>query len=174
MSGKYLFKIILAGSGGCGKTTLLQRFTTGSFVSNTKMTIGVDFAVHYLDLQEIGKITLQIWDFGGEDRFRIMLPSFCLGASGCLLIFDLMRPHTFFELKEWIDIIRKNTTNAAVILLGTKYDLIEKQEDLAIKPEEIMNFIKEHRINGYLNVSSKSGLNVKEAFKNLAILMCKK
>jgi small GTP-binding protein len=174
MLGRYLFKIVLAGSGGCGKTTLLQRFTTGAFTSNTKMTIGVDFAVHLFELPNVGNITLQIWDFGGEERFRIMLPSFCLGASGCLLIFDLMRPNTFFELEEWMGIIRKNTNNAKVVLLGTKYDLLEKPEDLAIKPDEIANFIKKHNVNGYLNVSSKSGMNVQEAFKNLSLLMSKK
>ncbi|MCP4764090.1 MAG: GTP-binding protein [archaeon] len=170
MTKKFLYKIIIAGSGGCGKTTLLNRFTTGNFTSGTKMTIGVDFAVHYLDLPE-GNITLQIWDFGGESRFRTMLPSFCLGASGCLLIFDLMRPTTFFELNEWIQILRDNTANIPILLLGSKYDLITIPEDLSIEVESIKKFIIEHKLSGYLNLSSKSGLNVKESFHKLTRLM---
>ena len=137
MTGKYLFKIILAGSGGCGKTTLLNRYTTGQFNSDTKMTIGVDFAVHYLELSEDkGAATLQIWDFGGEERFRTMLPSFCQGASGALLFFDLVRTHTFYELDEWINIIRRNTHNIPIILLGAKYYLIESPSDLNIDPQQ--------------------------------------
>lgn len=172
MRGTFLFKIILAGSGGCGKTTLLNRFTTGKFSSSTKMTIGVDFAVHYLNA-DVGKITLQIWDFGGEDRFRIMLPSFCLGAGGCLLFFDLARPHTFYELDEWIKIIRQNTNDIPIILLGAKYDLLENPGNSGIKNEEIMKYVQEKNLNGYLNVSSKSGMNVKESFEKLANFMVK-
>jgi small GTP-binding protein len=174
MTGKYLFKIILAGSGGCGKTTLLNRYTTGQFNSDTKMTIGVDFAVHYLELSEDqGTATLQIWDFGGEERFRTMLPAFCQGASGALLFFDLVRTHTFYELDEWISIIRRNTQNIPIILLGAKYDLIEHPSDLNIDSQEVMYFIRNNRINGYLNISSKSGLNVEECFDKLTELMVK-
>jgi len=172
--GRYLFKMILAGSGGCGKTTLLTRFTTGLFSSDTKMTIGVDFAVHYLDVPNKGKVTLQIWDFGGEKRFRTMLPSFCLGASGVLMLFDLMRPYTFYELNDWINVIRNNTeSNVPIILLGSKFDLLENSEDLAVKSTAITDFIEEHNLNGYLNISSKTGFNVQEAFHKLSILMLK-
>ena len=174
MTGKYLFKIILAGSGGCGKTTLLNRYTTGQFNSDTKMTIGVDFAVHYLELQEDqGTATLQIWDFGGEERFRTMLPAFCQGASGALLFFDLVRTHTFYELDEWISIIRRNTNNIPIILLGAKYDLIERPSDLNIDSQQVMYFIRNHNINGYLNISSKTGLNVDECFDKLTEFMVK-
>lgn len=171
MTEKYLFKIILAGSGGCGKTTLLNRFTTGKFTSSTKMTIGVDFAVHYINLKDVGTVTLQIWDFGGESRFRTLLPSFCLGASGCLLFLDLVRPHTFHDLIEWVNIIRTNTENIPVILLGTKYDLIESPEDFQLDVEDIKAFMQEHNVLGYLNVSSKSGLNVQESFASLTRLI---
>ena len=171
MRGDFLFKIILAGSGGCGKTTLMTRYTTGAFTSNTKMTIGVDFAIHHLKLPGVGKITLQIWDFGGEERFREMLPSFCLGASGCLLFFDLLRPHTFHELDEWIKIIRDNTNDIPIILLGTKYDLIESEEEISISQDLIDEFMKNNNIKQFLYVSSKTGLNVKESFEGLSKLM---
>ena len=69
MSFKNIFKVITAGDGAVGKTTLLHRYVKGKFLADTKMTIGVDFSVNYLDIPE-GKVTLQIWDFGGEERFR--------------------------------------------------------------------------------------------------------
>ena len=175
MTGKYLFKIILAGSGGCGKTTLLNRYTTGQFNSDTKMTIGVDFAVHYLEFpDDKGTATLQIWDFGGEERFRTMLPAFCHGASGALLFFDLVRTHTFYELDEWISIIRRNTQNIPIILLGAKYDLIERPSDLNIDPQQIMSFIQYNKIDGYLSISSKNGYNVDACFDKLAEFMISK
>jgi small GTP-binding protein len=174
MTGNYLFKIILAGSGGCGKTTLLNRYTTGQFNSDTKMTIGVDFAVHYTDLgDDQSRATLQIWDFGGEERFRTMLPSFCQGASGALLFFDLVRTHTFYELDEWIHIIRNNTREIPIILLGAKYDLILRPSDLNIDPQQIISFIKLNKIDGYLSISSKTGYNVNESFNQLTKLMVK-
>jgi len=128
---RYLFKLIIAGSGGSGKTTLLARYTTGLFSGSTKMTIGVDFSVTSAKTK-YGPTTLQIWDFGGESRFRTMLPSFCLGASGCLMLFDPLRPETFHELNEWIEIVRANTKNVPVILLSSKQDLIEEGHQMTI------------------------------------------
>jgi len=169
MKRTYLFKIILAGNGGCGKTTLLNRYTTGQFNLGTKMTIGVDFAVSSAPLPKgDGNATLQIWDFGGEQRFRTMLPSFCQGASGALIFFDLTRPFTFYGLGEWVEIIRRNTKDIPLILLGAKYDLIEGPDlYMDIDTQEIFSFMKEHKIKGYLSVSSKTGLNVNESFENL-------
>lgn len=169
---RFLFKMILAGSGGCGKTTLLTRYTTGDFFSDTKMTIGVDFAVHHLQLPNTGKITLQIWDFGGEKRFRAMLPSFCLGASGVLMLFDLIRPYTFFELEDWVNVIKTNTRGEIpIILLGSKFDLLNNPKNLAVKANDITDFIKKHNLSGYLSISSKTNLNIQESFGKLSLLM---
>jgi small GTP-binding protein len=171
--------MILAGSGGCGKTTLLTRYTTGDFFSDTKMTIGVDFAVHHLQIRNTRnpnsakmKITLQIWDFGGEKRFRAMLPSFCLGSSGVLMLFDLLRPYTFFELEDWVNVIKTNTKGEIpIILLGSKFDLLNNPKNLAVKANDITEFIKKHNLKGYLNISSKTNLNIQESFEKLSHLM---
>ena len=170
---RFLFKMILAGSGGCGKTTLLTRYTTGDYFSDTKMTIGVDFAVHHFNLSNTGKkVTLQIWDFGGEKRFRAMLPSFCLGSSGVLMLFDLLRPYTFFELEDWVNVIKTNTLGEVpIILLGSKFDLLQNPKNLAVKAKEITDFIKKHNLKGYLNISSKTNLNIQESFEKLTHLM---
>ena len=68
------FKVCVFGEGGVGKTTLVNRYLTGIFEANTKMTLGLDFYVKAIDLDDM-KIVLQIWDFGGEDKFKFLLPS---------------------------------------------------------------------------------------------------
>lgn len=170
---KFLFKLIIAGSGGSGKTTLLQRYTTGLFSGGTKMTIGVDFSVTSCKTKH-GDVTLQIWDFGGEERFRTMLPSFCLGASGCLMMFDPLRPATFHELEEWIQIVRNNTKEIPIILLSSKQDLIEEGHTFAIPKIDVDNFVQKHKLRGYMTVSSKTGLNVINSFAGIAEMMIEK
>ena len=174
MASKYLFKMILTGSGGAGKTSLLQRYTTNQFTGSTKMTIGVDFAVHNVQLPGIGNITLQIWDFGGEQRFRSMLPGFCRGAAGALLIFSLVEPKSFLELEEWITIIRKNTNNIPVILVGAKKDLLDPCLPREIPLDDITTFKDKHAMKDYIEISSKTGENVQDTFKKLAFFMAKK
>ncbi|GAB4308482.1 MAG: hypothetical protein Kow0069_06810 [Promethearchaeota archaeon] len=168
---KYLFKIILAGACGVGKTTLHIKFTEGTFESNTPMTIGVDFAVVHTETK-FGPTTLQIWDFGGVERFRVMLPSFCKGAKGCLLLFDLTRTHTFHELPEWIEIIRANNTDdVPVILCGAKADLVANPDDPlpeGITQPDVNAFMEEHGVDDFKYISSKTGLNVREVFIQLA------
>ncbi len=170
MAGRYLFKLIIAGSGGSGKTTLLQRFTTGLFSGGTKMTIGVDFSVTTCSTK-YGQTTLQIWDFGGEERFRTMLPSFCLGSSGCLMLFDPTRPQTFHDLDEWIDIVRNNTKDIPIILLSSKQDLIDEGHSYTIPQEDIDGFVEKHKLRGFIKVSSKTGFMVKESFGNVSEMM---
>ena len=173
MCARYLFKTILAGAGGAGKTTLLRRYTTGTFDGNIKMTIGVDFSVSDCETK-YGPATLQIWDFAGEERFRNMLPKFCMGARGCLMLFDPLRPKTFYELSEWLEIIRSNTKDIPILLISSKQDLIEEGHTFAISQEEIDKFIEENHIDGYMQVSSKTGYNVKEAFTRITELMIEK
>ncbi|OLS15784.1 MAG: small GTP-binding protein [Promethearchaeota archaeon CR_4] len=174
MASKYLFKMILTGSGGAGKTSLLRRYTTNSFTGSTKMTIGVDFAVHSVHIPEIGNITLQIWDFGGEQRFRSMLPGFCKGAAGALLVFSLIEPKSFFELEEWITIIRKNTNNIPVILVGSKKDLLDPTLPREISIDELEIFKIKYGVRDYKEISSKTGENVQDTFRKLAAFMARK
>ena len=162
------------GSSACEpqKTKMLNRYTTGQFISDTKMTIGVDFAVHNADLPENqGTATLQIWDFGGEERFRTMLPSFCQGASGALLLFDLLDFRSIAELDKLLYILRRNTRDIPIVLCGLNYGHIIDSEELAFSPQSIKDFIIDNDIDGYLSVDNDTGLNVSEAFDKLTELM---
>ncbi|MHA1269260.1 MAG: Rab family GTPase [Candidatus Helarchaeota archaeon] len=160
----YVLKVVIAGEGGVGKTALLMRFTKGIFIENTKITIGVDFsAVTIKANTSLGEkiITLQIWDFGGEERFRFILPGYCAGASGAILCFDLTKPETLDALEEWIKLIRSKVPEIPVILVGTKCDLEEHRK---ITREVAEEKVKEWGLSGYIETSSKNGDNIGYVF----------
>ena len=101
-----MYKVCIFGDGGVGKTTLIGRYMTGVFKSNTEITIGVDFHIKKLDIQD-KRVSLQIWDFAGEGRFRALLPSYVLGASGGIFMYDITRYSSLRNFQEWLTIFKK-------------------------------------------------------------------
>jgi len=160
---KFILKILTAGEGGVGKTTLLRRFVEGTFFQSTKMTIGVEFFLKTITLGD-NEITLQLWDFGGQERFRFLLESYVLGAKGALLMFDLTRINTLDKLDGWIDIVRKNDPDLPILFVGTKTDLMEQ---VMVDDDYAMSFMGPLNLFDFLKVSSKSGDNVEETFRRL-------
>ncbi len=159
-----VFKIIIAGDGGVGKTTILHRYIEGEFLYEAKMTIGTDILHKVLTLNEGPVCSLQLWDFGGQDRFRFMLDDFVKGAAGAFLMFDLTVFKSFMNLPKWINLIRKDDPTLPILLLGSKYDLIES---IMVDDEYVRQFVENNNISGYLKVSSKTGYNVNEVFESL-------
>jgi small GTP-binding protein len=158
---KFILKILTAGDGGVGKTTLLHRYVEGRFSAETKMTIGVEFFLKEYILDGL-HCTLQLWDFGGQERFRFLLESYVLGAKGALLMFDLTRPITLESIEQWVNICRKGDPNLPIIFLGTKSDLADEimiDDSYAQQYKEYFNFFD------YLRISSKNGENVHKAFE---------
>ena len=164
MSVKVTYKIITAGDGAVGKTTLLHRYVDGYFDFDSKMTIGVEIHRKVVNLEDKVTCDLQLWDFGGQERFRFLLDSFTKGAQGAFLMFDLTRIGTLLNLDEWVDIVRKYNTNIPIILLGSKLDLPEAVTFNDAKAEE---YLKKYEFSHYLKVSSKTGQNVEKAFELL-------
>ncbi|MFX1443405.1 MAG: Rab family GTPase [Promethearchaeota archaeon] len=163
MTKKFILKILTAGEGGVGKTTLLHRYVEGKFSADTKMTIGVEFFLKEIDLD--GKqCTLQLWDFGGQERFRFLLESYVLGAKGALLMFDLTRPMTLENLQQWVSICRKGDSKLPILFLGTKLDLVN---DIMVDDDYALSFKQQFELFDYMKISSKSGENVAEAFELL-------
>lgn len=161
MPKKFILKILTAGEGGVGKTTLLHRYVEGKFSAETKMTIGVEFFLKEVEID--GKqCTLQLWDFGGQERFRFLLESYVLGAKGALLMFDLTRPMTLENLQQWVNIVRKSDDTLPVLFLGTKIDL---ENDIMVDDDYATQFQNKYRLFDYLKVSSKTGENVKDSFE---------
>jgi len=158
------FKIVTAGDGGVGKTTLLHRYVENEFLFDTKMTIGVGFFQKYLTVGNLEDISLQLWDFGGEEHFRVFLDSYMLGASGALLLFDLTRPKTLNKFDEWVKIIRKHDKTLPIVLLGTKLDL---KEYLSVTDDIAINLKDQYEFIDYIKVSSKTGHKVEKVFQIL-------
>ncbi|MBY9020732.1 MAG: GTP-binding protein [Candidatus Lokiarchaeota archaeon] len=167
-----MFKICIFGDGGVGKTTLLGRYLTGIFKSSTTMTIGVDFHVKKLEVDG-KKILLQIWDFAGENRFRFLLPSYVLGASGGIFMYDITRYSSLKNFPEWINIFKNGYIGAKdkplpVIMVGGKLDLSFKR---AVPTEEAFDLAKNHKLHGYIECSAKDGRNIEDIFNEIAKLM---
>ncbi len=167
----YLFKSIVVGDGGVGKTALTLRFSKGFFTEDYKMTIGVDFHVKTITIDAVEKpirAKLQIWDTGGQERFSSIRPMYYRGSLGALLIFDLTNSGSFEHLPQWIEEVRANVKNEIPLLLvGNKSDLIEQR---AVSLEELNSFTNTFNLY-YMETSAKTGEGVGDCFYILACLM---
>jgi small GTP-binding protein len=160
---KPVLKLIVVGDGGVGKTTLIHRYLTGVYLDQ-RITVGSGFATRDLEIEGL-RITLSIWDFAGEKRFRFMMPRYCQGAHGCLLAFDLTRQLTFRNLSQWLPIIRDNCADIPILLVGTKLDIVQ------VYQEHPHDFVEKHHLIGYMETSSKANINVTESFELIANYM---
>jgi Ras-related protein Rab-11A len=167
----YLFKSIVVGDGGVGKTALTLRFSKGFFTEDYKMTIGVDFHVKTINIDSVEgpiKAKLQIWDTGGQERFSSIRPMYYRGSLGALLIFDLTNAASFEHLPQWIEEVRANVkTEIPLLLVGNKSDLVELR---AVTLEEINSFTRNFNLY-YMETSAKTGEGVGDCFYILACLM---
>jgi len=165
------YKIVIFGDAGCGKTTLTQRYLTNLFKSDTTMTIGVDFEVKN---QEVDgkKVKLQIWDFGGEERFRFLLPTYVRGASGGLFMYDVTNYSSIAHIDDWLMAIKLEIETAfPIVVIGGKCDLADNRE---VSSQEGMKIAKSRNLEAFIECSSKSGINVEESFDTLTRLMLQK
>lgn len=158
-----VLKTLIAGEGGVGKTTMLHRYIKGKFIEGLHMTIGVEFFLKELEI-EGEKVMLQIWDFGGQERFRFLLKNYARGAKGALLMFDLTRPITIENIAQWVEICRYENPKLPIIFLGAKLDLTDL---ITVKDEFALNYKEEYNLFEFLKVSSKTGENVELAFELL-------
>jgi small GTP-binding protein len=169
-----MFKVCIFGDGGVGKTTLINRYLTDVFQGGSEITIGVDFHIKKLEILE-KRITLQIWDFAGEERFRFLLPSYVLGASGGIFLFDITRYSSLRNFQDWLGIIRQGykgpNEQIPIIMVGSKLDLEYKR---AVSRNEAFELAKRNDISGYIECSSKDGQNVQEVFLEIGRIMMKR
>jgi small GTP-binding protein len=169
-----LYKICIFGDGGVGKTTLVNRYMTGVFKGDSTMTIGVDFHVKKLELNGL-RVSLQIWDFAGEDRFRFLLPSYVIGASGGIFMYDITRYTSLKNFEDWIDIFKRGYSGKGrqlpVIMVGGKLDLQHKR---AISSDDAFEIAKKNHLYGFVECSAKSGENVEDIFLEIGNLMIRK
>uniref|UniRef100_A0A6P4FMW0 Ras-related protein Rab-1A-like n=1 Tax=Drosophila rhopaloa TaxID=1041015 RepID=A0A6P4FMW0_DRORH len=162
---KYLFKILVLGDSGVGKSCLLMRFSDGRFTGKYLCTVGVDFKVRTVEVA--GQVVkLQIWDTAGEERFRSVLPAYYRGAHGVLLVYDTTSVSTFRSLDGWLKEIRRRCPDRVnVFLAGNKCDdLVGRQ----VSQQQATHYA-DHRELPFREVSAKSGANVNHVFAALAV-----
>mmetsp|Transcript_2059 Transcript_2059/g.3634 ORF Transcript_2059/g.3634 Transcript_2059/m.3634 type:complete len:201 (-) Transcript_2059:177-779(-) len=159
----YLFKVVLIGDSGVGKSNLLSRFTRNEFNLESKSTIGVEFATRGIPVD--GKmIKSQIWDTAGQERFRAVTKNYYRGAAGALLVYDITRRETFNHLTSWLSDARTMTNPSTIIMLiGNKSDL-DFQRDISY--EEASKFAEENGLI-FIETSAKTKVGVQQAFEEI-------
>ena len=163
---EYIFKIILIGSSGVGKSSILQRYIQKVFSDSYSCTIGVDFFMKSIDIGD-KSIKLQLWDTAGTEKFRSITTGYYRGANAAFVVFDLTSKASFNSLNEWIENYYKYSnpdSEKNVVLIGNKSDLVDKRE---VTEEEIENFAKDNNIM-YFETSAKDGKNIDECFYFIA------
>ncbi|MFW9972150.1 MAG: Rab family GTPase [Candidatus Odinarchaeota archaeon] len=163
------YKIVIFGDSEVPKTQLTQRFLTNLFNYDSKMTIGVDFEVKNLDVAN-KRVKLQIWDFGGEERFRFLLPTYVRGANGALFIYDVNNYSSLAHLDDWLMVIRKELREEdqfPIIVVGIASELDSKRE---VPSEEGIKIARSRGVDGFVECSPKTGENVEETFEALTRL----
>ncbi len=164
---QYTFKLIIAGDGGVGKTSLVDRYVSGTFHDNTRITLGVQFMVKRLVIDG-NAIDLQIWDFGGEERFRFILPAYCLGAHGAIFMYDVTNPATLLHTDDWMLVLRSQNAKFPVVAAGTKADLSQARK---VERAEAMKTTEKYGISEVIEVSAKTGQNVDQLFEKICLAM---
>ncbi|CAL5214594.1 unnamed protein product [Lathyrus oleraceus] len=162
----YLFKLLMIGDSGVGKSSLLLRFTSDDF-EDLSPTIGVDFKVKYVSM-EGKKLKLAIWDTAGQERFRTLTSSYYRGAQGIIMVYDVTRRETFTDLSEvWAKEIELYSTNQDCMrmLVGNKVD---KEEDRVVTKKEGINFAREYGCL-FIECSAKTRVNVQQCFEELVL-----
>ena len=162
---------MLLGDASVGKTSFTKRFCYNLFNPSERLTIGVDFHVKTIDLHG-KKIKLQIWDVGGEERFRFLLPTYCLGANAAFLLYDVTRSQTLDNITEWTNIVRQKGGPIPIMLVGSKIDLEDAQRE--VLREYGIQVAEKHNMASFGEISSKSGQNVDKTFEVLTELTLEK
>ncbi|KAA0724290.1 Ras-related protein [Triplophysa tibetana] len=159
----YLFKLLLIGDSGVGKTCLLFRFSEDAFNTTFISTIGIDFKIRTIELN--GKrIKLQIWDTAGQERFRTITTAYYRGAMGIMLVYDITSEKSFENIKNWIRNIEEHaSSDVERMILGNKCDMNDRRQ---VSKERGEKLAIDHGIK-FLETSAKSSVNVEESFFTL-------
>ncbi|CAL5329821.1 unnamed protein product [Camellia sinensis] len=159
----YLFKVVLIGDSGVGKSNLLSRFTRNEFCLESKSTIGVEFATRTLQV-EGRTVKAQIWDTAGQERYRAITSAYYRGALGALLVYDVTKPTTFENVSRWLKELRDHAdANIVIMLIGNKTDLKHLR---AVATEDAQGFAEKEGLS-FIETSALEAINVEKAFQTI-------
>ncbi|XP_022989944.1 ras-related protein RABA2a-like [Cucurbita maxima] len=159
----YLFKVVLIGDSGVGKSNLLSRFTRNEFCLESKSTIGVEFATRTLQV-EGRTVKAQIWDTAGQERYRAITSAYYRGALGALLVYDVTKPMTFDNVNRWLKELRDHAdANIVIMLIGNKTDLKHLR---AVATEDAQSYSEKEGLS-FIETSALEATNVEKAFQTI-------
>lgn len=171
---QYVFKIIIAGDTGVGKTSLVRRYVDNEFIPSKKATIGIDYFLKSINLANMGlkttSVSLQIWDLAGEEKYRTFLPAYIPGTNGIFFVYSEDVKKSFNYLNDFMVELKKLLKEPVpIILIKAKIDIAESID----MTEDVKEFMKKNGIDVFIDTSAKTGQNVNKAFQEIAKLIVK-
>ena len=165
-----IFKIILIGDSGVGKTNILSRYVNNTFSETTKSTVGVELGCKIEEINNT-KIKIQIWDTAGQERYKSITKTYYKGSKGALIIYDISRKESFTNVDKWIgDLKEYGDENVCILLIGNKSDLDNIRE---VSIDEVTKKAEQYNI-GFCETSAKNAKNIDYAFQKLIKLIAEK
>ena len=159
----FIFKLVLIGDSGVGKTNILSRYLTNQFSASTQPTVGVEFGSKIIKKGE-KLIKLQIWDTAGQERYKSITSAYYKGAKGAFVVYDISRKSTFDNVDKWINELKNNgSEDVFILLVGNKSDLNDQRE---ISEEEVKKKAEVYNI-AFCETSALKGNNIEFAFESL-------
>jgi Ras-related protein Rab-7L1 len=157
----FIHKIVVIGDGAVGKTSLIQRYTSGTFNKEYIKTLGAQFSRYERIMGENNDIRARLffWDIAGQSEFKFMRSTFFNGAKGSIVVFDLSREETLDNVIEWYEDLKKYCGELPTVLFGNKSDL-----STAYNKEKVDKLIKKYKFLSFYLTSAKTGDSVTDAF----------
>jgi len=163
--GRYdiMIKLLIIGDSSVGKTCLLQKFCDGIYADTHIATIGIDFKIKTIDVEN-KKIKMQIWDTAGQEKFKSIVQTYYKGAMGIIVVYSIGDRRSFSNVEAWMKQIKQNAApDIAIILVGNKSDLPDRQ----VEASDGEDLARRHKIK-FFETSAKEGYNVNQAFMEIA------
>ena len=164
----YLFKVLVIGESGSGKTSIITRYVDETFYESCHFTIGIDFKIKRVSFED-KEMKLQIWDTAGQERFRTITSAYYRGCHGIFVVYDVTNKDSFANVEKWVSEARKQAPkDANIVLIGNKSDLESRRE---ISYDVGYQVASSLGVSSFFEVSAKTGSNIREAFDELIPLM---
>jgi small GTP-binding protein len=164
----FTYKIILLGDDSAGKQYLTENYCYNIFNPSERLTIGVDFHVKSIELSGI-RVKMQIWDVGREERFRFLLPTYCLGANAAILLYDVTNNESLYHLADYITLIRQKAGTVPIMLIGSTLHLENKKREISWEQGRLL--AENYQLSAFAEISSQDEQNVNLTFQTLVSIM---
>ena len=155
-----IFRVCIIGDAGSGKTSIINKYVYDTYNDNYISTIGVNFESKNIIIDN-KDIKLYMYDVSGDERFKFIIKSFCIGASVVLIVFDLNNTFSFENIEYWLKLIKKYNENSFIIIIGNKKDIFKDND---IIKDIISNLLTKYYNCFYIETSSKTGENINNLF----------